>query len=260
MSPGQRQASPDLDPPAIQGAPMNEFMRSQVEMQQQQQVQQPVQPAQQPDPNGRRRPRTKGEVDADVQALSEAIKQHNTAEEGEAEPAAKSDESIKSETAEDDYGYDSLFWEGGGNKLNTLARRKRIEERCKPMDLEDYIMNGGVKQRVPIIPGKIEPTFRTADVDEDLSVKRIMFGVEGTDIYISNRFSLMQLTLALFAFNGEPLPSHLDENEKFNEKLFNEKFAKIRKYPIHLAEDLVQNYLWFDDRVKELFNEDLGNG
>lgn len=208
-------------------------------------------------PMDRPKPRTSGEVNADLQAYGDALENYK-AQQAEAEgdkPTKPKDGGY----AGDDGEFEEALW-GENDKLNNTARRKRIESRCKKMELEDYIMNGGVKQEVPIVPGKIFPTFRSAATDEDLEVKRMMFGVKGTDVYIANRFSLMQLTLSLFAFNGEPLPDHLDSDGNFDEDLFNIKFAKVRKYPTQLAEDLVNNYMWFDERVKDLFNEDLGNG
>lgn len=205
----------------------------------------------------RPQPRTAGEVNADLQAYGDALENYNKAQ-AEKEEAEKP-KSKDGGYTDDDGEFEEALW-GDNDKLNNAARRKRIESRCKKMELEDYIMNGGVKQEVPIVPGKIYPIFRSASTDEDLEVKRMMFGVSGTDVYIANRFSLMQLTLSLFAFNGEPLPDHLDSDGNFDEDLFNAKFAKVRKYPTQLAEDLVNNYVWFDERVKDLFNEDLGNG
>lgn len=243
MSPEQRQ-SMGGEPGAVQGA---------------QAPQMPQMPGglQPNPPTDRPTARSKGEINADLQAYSDALEQHRQAEE-EKEEESEEPKKKKDEYVDDDGAYEALW--GDNDKLNNKARRKRIEARCKPMSLEDYIMNGGVKQVVPIIPGKIVPTFRSASVDEDLEVKRMMFGVQGTDIYIANRFSLMQLTLSLFAFNGEPLPDHLNRDGQFDEDLFNKKFEKVRKYPTQLAEDLVNNYMWFDDRVKDLFGEDLGNG
>lgn len=208
-------------------------------------------------PGERPQPRTKGEVNADLQAYNEALRQHKDAE---AETEEKTEEKSSDKGYEGgDAEFEDAIW-GESDILNNTPRRKKIEKRCEPMSLEDYIMKGGVTQRVPIVPGKLEPTFRSAGTDEDLEVKRMMFGMQGTDIYISNRYSLMQLTLSLYALNNQVLPDHLDREGKFDEELFNKKFEKIKKYPTQLVEDLVHNYLWFDERVKKLFNEDLGNG
>ena len=253
----QERRDVNLEPGAVQGAPMQGADPGA----------QPHGIPQQAPPGGlqpnmpmdRPQPRTRGEVNADLEAYGEALDQHNKAVAEEEEENRPKPKAKDGGYADDDGEFEEALW-GDNDKLNNTARRKRIEDRCEKMELEDYIMNGGVKQRVPIVPGKIVPTFRSASVDEDLEVKRMMFGVQGTDVYIANRFSLMQVTLSLFAFNGEPLPDHLNAEGQFDEDLFNTKFAKVRKYPTQLAEDLVNNYMWFDDRVKDLFNEDLGNG
>lgn len=256
MTPEERQDM-SLEPPAVQGAQSAEA----VQQAQQGFSQQPppgvsaadfVQQGQQP--QGRPEARTAGEVNADLEALKSAKDRYEQSQD-------KKEDSPKSKDgySEDDNEYESLW--GDNDILNNVARRKRIEARCKKMSIDDYIMNGGISQTVPILPGKIEPTYRTAGTDEDLAVKRMMFGVQGTDIYVSNRFSLMQLTLSLFSFNNEPLPDHLDKDGKFDEDLFTKKFERVSKYPTQLAEDLVNNYVWFDERVKDMFNEeDLGNG
>jgi hypothetical protein len=195
-------------------------------------------------------------VSADLEAYGQALEHYRESQEDE-EPEEKSKKGDG--YASDDNEFEDSIW-GKQDILDNDARRKRIEARCDPMSLDDYIVNGGVKQRVPIAPGRIEPTFRTAGTDEDLEIKRMMFGMQGTDVYIANKYSLMQLTLSLFAFNNEPLPDHLDKNGDFDEDKFNTKFNKIKKYPTQLAEDLYNNYTWFDERVKKLFDEDLGNG
>ena len=249
--PGARPVAPEhridvMNPGAVQGAAQGAPIQQ--PMQVQQASTQPQSQEEKP------QPRSKGEVNSDLQAYSEALRQHKKVE-SEEEPE-------KTEKSKDGYSEDEEYealW-GSNDKLNNTARRKRIEKRCKKMALDEYILSGGVKQRVPIVPGKVEVTYRTAGVDEDLEVKRKMFGLEGTDIFVTNTFSLMQLALSLYAFNGEPLPSHLDANGKFNDDLFDKKVARIKKYPTQLAEDLVNNYMWFDERVKDLLNEDLGNG
>jgi len=198
-------------------------------------------------------------VNADLQAYGQALDHYREAQEDAAPEESKKKKKKGDGYSDDDNEFEDSIW-GKQDILDNEDRRKRIESRCTPMSLEDYIVNGGVKQTVPIVPGRVEPTFRTAGTDEDLEIKRMMFGMQGTDVYIANRYSLMQLTLSLFAFNGEPLPDHLDKNGDFDEDRFQTKFNKVKKYPTQLAEDLYYNYTWFDERVKKLFDEDLGNG
>lgn len=141
------------------------------------------------------------------------------------------------------------------NALNNPARRKEIEGRCKEMDIADIILHGEVRQEVPIRTGK-QPlliVYRSVSAEEDLAVKRMMFGETGGDRYLIDKFSIMQLTLGIVSINGEVLPSHLTEERKFDEKLFKNKYDKLLKFPIQFVADLGIQYQWFDERVRGLF-------
>lgn len=145
--------------------------------------------------------------------------------------------------------------------LANSRRRKRIEAGLKPMRVEDLLLHNEVKQVVSIIAGSLEVTFRSVSVDEDLAIKRIMSGFRGSDQYIADRYSVMNLTVGLFQINDTVLPNHLNTKGNFDEDLFDKKFQVVRKWPYTLVQDLVNNWAWFDDRVRKLFViEDLGNG
>jgi hypothetical protein len=137
--------------------------------------------------------------------------------------------------------------------LNNPRRRKEIESRITPMDITDVIMHGEIRQMVPIVPDKLEVTYRSVSGDEDLAVKQMMFGESGGDRYLMDKYSIMQLTLALVSVNGEELPSQLNDNKKFDETKFLAKLDKVVKFPIQLLADLGVQYLWFDERVRRLF-------
>ena len=139
------------------------------------------------------------------------------------------------------------------NLLNNPKRRKMIEARLKPMDITEIILHGEVNQMVPVIPGKMEIVYRSVSGEEDLAVKRMMFGESGGDRYLMDKFTLMQLTLALKSINGEELPSHLGEKDVVDEAKFEHKFSKVIKFPIQFLGDLGVQYLWFDERVRKLF-------
>lgn len=141
------------------------------------------------------------------------------------------------------------------NALNNPARRKEIEARCQPMDITDIILHGEVRQEVPIRTGPkpLVVVYRSVSADEDLAVKRMMFGETGGDRYLIDKFSIMQLTLGIVSINGESLPTHLTEERKFDEKNFNNKYQKLLRFPIQFIADLGVQYQWFDERVRDLF-------
>lgn len=139
------------------------------------------------------------------------------------------------------------------NLLNNPKRRKGVEGRLSPMDITDVILHGEVRQTIPIVPGKLDVTYRSVSGDEDLAVKQMMFGESGGDRYLMDKYTIMQLALALVSINGEELPSHLNDKKKFDETKFISKFEKVTRFPVQLIADLGIQYLWFDERVRTLF-------
>jgi hypothetical protein len=146
--------------------------------------------------------------------------------------------------------------------LDNKKRRQDIESRCEPMDLEDLLMKDEVRQRVPILPGKFEPTFRSITPLESLFIKRRMSKETiTTDQYLGEKYNLMLLTCCLVDINGAPLPDHRDIHGEIDETLFDEKAAALMKKSGYIVADLSVNYIWFDIRVRRLLNpDDLKNG
>jgi hypothetical protein len=149
--------------------------------------------------------------------------------------------------------------------INNADQQKIIESRCKAMDVSDLIVNGFVTQKVPIIPGKFEPEFRSMSGAEDLAIKRLIMlegkGAEVSDRYLLDKFSMMAVVVGIHALNNNPLPSHLDKDGTFDDDAFWKKFNMVVRYPFHLLASLGVNYFWFEIRVRQLFvAEKLGNG
>lgn len=176
----------------------------------------------------------------------------------ETSPAAKqAKQDIEDESAMmDDFKgmmSDDTVWD----KMNNPDRKKRIEAKLKPMEFTDIIVHGEVRQDVPIRKGLIL-TYRTASGAEDLEVKRLMFNESGSDRYMVDKYSVMQMTLALVGINGQELPSHLTSEKKFDEEKYAVKFDKVLKFPIEFIAEVGLQYLWFHERVRDLFSDDMG--
>ena len=140
------------------------------------------------------------------------------------------------------------------NELVNPKRKKSIESRCAPMDISDLLLHQEIRQTVPIVPKKFEPTFRSVSGLEDLFIKRLIGEEGGTDRYVLDKFTLMNLCAAIYAINGKPFPNHLDKDGKPDEKLFEHKFMVLSKYPMPILADLGVNYHWFDKRVRKLLS------
>jgi len=149
--------------------------------------------------------------------------------------------------------------------LNNDDQRKIIEARCTPMDVSDILVHGYVVQRVPVLPGKFEPSFQSLQANEDLAIKRLIMkeskGIEVSDQYLLDKFSLMTCVLSLYAINGDLIPDHRDAKGEFDDTKFWEKFNFLARYPLNMIGSLGVNSFWFDMRVRKLFvAENLGNG
>jgi hypothetical protein len=146
----------------------------------------------------------------------------------------------------DDYAFDLL---------KDPERRKRIEARLEPLDIAELIIQGEIRQWIPIIPGKFEVEFRSPSIDEDLCIKRLMFEEKGGERYILDKYVLMNLAVGLVSINGQELPTHLDNAGRFDEIKFLKKFDRVKRLPIQLIADLGIQYLWFDIRVRRLLTD-----
>jgi hypothetical protein len=149
--------------------------------------------------------------------------------------------------------------------INNEDQRKLIESRCEKLTIDELITKGFVTQKVPIIPGKFEPTFRSLTGEDDLALKRLIMkesqGLEVSERYLLDKFSLMTLVAGVWEINKNPMPDFHDEEGHFDADKFWEKFKFITRYPFHMLASMGVNYFWFDIRVRKLFVADnLGNG
>ncbi len=153
--------------------------------------------------------------------------------------------------------------------LNNDGQKKIIEARLKPLDLTQLVSTGRVTQVVPIIPGKFEPEFQSYGGDEDLIIKRLLaLEIENLksaggsfDRYITDRYTLMGLTVSVRSVNKRLLPDVYDAEGNWNDDMFWAKYKMVSKFNFHMIGSLVVNWFWFDLRVRHLFKaEALGNG
>lgn len=140
--------------------------------------------------------------------------------------------------------------------LNNPARKKAIEARLAPLDIMDLVVHGELHQEVPIVPGKLTVLLRSVTGAEDLAVKQLMSTESGSDRYLTDKFSLMGLTLGLVAINGAMLPAHT-ENGEFKKELFEQKFKVVLRYPMTMLAEIGLQFFWFDKRVQALLADEV---
>jgi hypothetical protein len=156
----------------------------------------------------------------------------------------------------DDFDFDTFRQMMMKDLLNNEDQKAIIEERLKPMDLSDLIMQGSIAQEVVIVPNKFWVTFRSVSGQDDLAVKRLLMeeakSIQIDDRYYLDKFAFMTLSLGLESVNGNPLPSYKDQKGDFSEDAFWRKYTFVSKLNIHMIASLGVNYFWFDTRVRKL--------
>jgi len=149
--------------------------------------------------------------------------------------------------------------------INNDEQRKIIEERLKPIELDDLLVNGTVTQFIPIVPGKFEPELQDLSGETDLALKRLIMeeskSIEINSRYFLDKYSLMSVAAGLRSINRNPLPDYRNAEGNFDDALFWAKFNRVMKFNFHMLASLGVNFFWFDVRVRKLFvAEKLKNG
>jgi hypothetical protein len=149
--------------------------------------------------------------------------------------------------------------------LDNRKRREEIEKRCEPMQFEDLLMKDEVQQRIPIIPGRFEPLFRSIRPSESLYIKyRLAKETINSTPYLGEKYQLLLLTCCLVDINRNLFPDYrkgVNGMFEIDDKLFDEKFKMVMQKSVYILADLSVNLSWFDVRVRKLINpDDLKNG
>ena len=141
--------------------------------------------------------------------------------------------------------------------------RNIIESRIEAIDIGAYLMSGEVRQAVPIIPDKLEVTYKTvSDLEESFVDNQI--SSESKDI--SNRQFLrkmneLALVIHIYSVNGNKWPTLVNGDGTINEQSVDSRLRHIKKLSSPIFSLLTQNLAWFTDRVTEaLTSSALGNG
>lgn len=166
----------------------------------------------------------------------------------------------------DDLGLDDDFMKeirARRGELDTPELQKAIEERCKPMSIDQLIEEGELRQLVPIVRDKFMVEFRTISGEEDLAIKRELYVERNApDIYLFDKLQMMQLCAGVYAINGRPLTDHLNDKRRFDKDQFLLKFKQVNAMPLPMLASLSINFAWFDGRARKLFVDldELKNG
>jgi len=141
--------------------------------------------------------------------------------------------------------------------------RISIEKRLKPLDVGQHLMGvGEVLQRVPIIPDKLEPTFRTVTEYEEGWVDAWVHKQGDITVRQYNRMMAeISLAFAVHSLNGQAWPVTTDRSGKVIDDAIEDRLGRVRKLSASVINMMAMNMGWFIERVnKALTSEALGNG
>lgn len=152
--------------------------------------------------------------------------------------------------------------------INNDRERDAADARAGGVDVMQGILNGEYTQVVPVVPGKLDVTYRTVSPAEDQAIRLYIFKLTSTDgryeSVATELYALLTLTCGLVQLNGERLPAHYTREGyavKVNEDILGAKLNLVLGYPLPLLHALSTHQFWFDQRVRKAFTTvDLGNG
>jgi hypothetical protein len=150
-----------------------------------------------------------------------------------------------------------------GTPSDNRRVRLAIEERCGEMDFADLVLTGRVRQRVPVLPGKIEFEYQSLTGTEDFWVESNAQLEANTEWGVRSWVVYARLAMSLVSVNGKALPTHLNKDGEIDTKAFQAKMRMVMKYGSKILDFAVTNMGWFNSRVEKIFQDDfesLGNG
>jgi hypothetical protein len=169
------------------------------------------------------------------------------------------------------------------NTDRSATMRRAVENRCNPVDIGQYLMNGIITQMVPIIPAGdshkgLTVVYRTVSdaievfvdkaLSEEASKIRTLRGDDNKSVDVEmskreyqRRSSEWALAAYIHSYQGQKWPNPLKETGDVNEDAMHQRLANVRQIPSQLFAVVSTNLGWFLERVdKEINVAALGNG
>lgn len=141
------------------------------------------------------------------------------------------------------------------NDLLSEERRKAIESRLEKLDIADLVTKREIKQTVPVVPGRLDFTFRTMNQAENLFCMQYVYEFPGSALYAREVLNTAKLVCSLVSINDAVLHAHLAENGKdVDRDAFEKKWDQLISFPVQLIGDMSVQLIWFDSRVQKLFD------
>ena len=149
---------------------------------------------------------------------------------------------------------DRIEWEASAN--------------LEPLSIDPYILNGFLQQTVPVIPGKLNVTFRTTFEGTEAHVEnkiRELRRESGAGMLISEFYrhqARLAVACQVVSYGPAKWPSLLDASGEVDTKAFDVRLSLVKQIPSQIFPKVAQHLGWFNARVETLLKdpEVLGNG
>ena len=187
--------------------------------------------------------------------VTHAPREHDTPQEA---PAADSDP--EGQDGQDDQ---PTFWNRNDPWADPEVRR-RIERGCSPMTFEDLLVSGRVTQRVRVREG-LDVLFQCLTGEDGKWAKQWAFEQStAAQIVYTDELTFARLAIGVKAINGALLPDFEASKAgqlEVDPKRFKERRDRVARLPEAILQGLLNNQIWFEDRVRRLvLYDDLKNG
>ena len=141
------------------------------------------------------------------------------------------------------------------NSLLSEERRKKIEERLDKLDIADMVTKREVQQRVPVVPGRLDFTFRTMNQAENLFCLQYAYEFLGSEAYSQEILNTSKLVCSIVKINDAVLHNHLGEGgREVDRDEFLKKWDQVISFPTQLVGDMSVQLIWFSNRINDLFD------
>lgn len=142
--------------------------------------------------------------------------------------------------------------------------RARTESELRKIDVGDYIMQGYVTQKVPIVPDRLDVVYRSSLEREEFYAEQMLRKDLAADATMNEmRRATMEngLAIQIHAYNGTKWPALMKKDRTIDEEAFQTRLGLVREIGSHLFGMIGQHLVWFNDRVGDALTlEALGNG
>lgn len=178
----------------------------------------------------------------------------------------KKDEELSEAVSDAELGQDfdwAAFQEETSNYFNNPNLKKAILSRANDLNIDDVTSFESVVQTYTIIPNRLIVELRSLTGTEDMAIKDIVSGLEGSYRFVIDMNAFYNLAAAVKSVNNtELVPVHTSQDSgilSVDQDALKKRTKILMSLPMAILGLISVTYLWFDETVREkLIEEVLG--